>query len=150
MLLNLSFLIFQFKADWIRSAANLLNLPNLLRKDIHSSNPIPLCLEKDYVHLLYRYWWNTRIFPFTKKLISSSCAVPSISRWLFAKKITWTSSWNDKWPHHSSADFSAKSPWHFYVLRRTILHKPYGLLWSFSPLFFLLFYVHYIWSCIFF
>ena len=30
------------------------------------------------------------------------------------------------------------------------MHKPYGLLWSFSPLLFLLFYVHYVCLCIFF
>ena len=30
--------------------------------------------EHEFI-LLYKYWWNTRIFPFTKKIISSSRAV---------------------------------------------------------------------------
>ena len=29
----------------------------------------------NYTYVLYRYWWNTRILPLTKKIISSSRAV---------------------------------------------------------------------------
>ena len=44
------------------------------REKIRIGTTLLLQLAK-YSMLVYRYWWNTRIFPFTKKIISSSCAV---------------------------------------------------------------------------
>ena len=61
------------------------------------------CQEKKYTFLLYRYWWNTRIFPFTKKSYLHSAQwryyfYPSrvrilVSPWLLTLILTF---WNRK------------------------------------------------------
>ena len=59
--------------------------------------------------LLYRYWWNTRISPFTKKIITSLCAVKIL--YLSHVKIL-VSSWLLKW----LANKSFKSEFMFFNL----------------------------------